>query len=186
MASAIEAFAERGYAGTSIQHILEATALSKPTLYYYFKSKADLFRAILDYAYDESFELLKAEVEKASTTEARLIATAVAWFAFANQHKNLMRLVLATNFAAPKEIPPNTIDHAKRRRHFDFLAAIVRHGQTEKYLDATHDTAELTHAILGSISHRIRTNLLSHDGKLDHALAERIVTIYLNGARANQ
>src|SRR4051794_16703664 len=55
LASAVNAFARRGYAGTSVQDILRATGLSKPTIYYYFKSKAGLFRAILAFAYDESY-----------------------------------------------------------------------------------------------------------------------------------
>jgi AcrR family transcriptional regulator len=57
--SAIAAFARKGYAGTSVQDILQATHLSKPTLYYYFESKAGLFRAILDFAYDECFRLMQ-------------------------------------------------------------------------------------------------------------------------------
>jgi len=186
LASAIEAFAERGYSGTSVQHILEATGLSKPTLYYYFKSKAELFRAILDHAYDVSFDLLKIAVEHETTAEEKLIAAAMAWFTFANRHKNLMRLVLATNFAAPKEVPTDTIDQNRRKRHFEFLEAIIRQEQLNGELDASYDAAELTHGILGSISNHIRICLVRGENKLDRGLAERLVTIYLNGARAKK
>ena len=88
--SAIAEFAKTGYAGTSVQAILRATKLSKPTLYYYFKSKAGLFRAILDFAYDESFRLMQAGVEKQTRCEKRLIEAASAIFAFAQDHHSLL------------------------------------------------------------------------------------------------
>src|SRR5439155_4423766 len=95
LASAVKAFARRGYAGTSVQDILKATGLSKPTLYYYFQSKAGLFRAILDFAYDESFRLVQAGVKGKETCRQRLIEVAAALFEFATRHQNLTRLVFA-------------------------------------------------------------------------------------------
>jgi AcrR family transcriptional regulator len=41
--TAIGMFAAKGYAGTSVREIVERAAVSKPVLYYYFKSKEGLF-----------------------------------------------------------------------------------------------------------------------------------------------
>jgi AcrR family transcriptional regulator len=181
--SAIAEFAKKGYAGTSVQAILRATRLSKPTLYYYFKSKARLFRAILDYAYDESFRLMQAGVEKQTRSEKRLVEVACAVFAFAQDHQSLIRLVFATVFAAPEEIPPDSMDSAKRRRNFEFVLKIVRDGQQAGELDSRYDPVELTHGIFGAISHQTRTHLLEPQGLLDRRRAERVVTLFLDGAR---
>ena len=48
--TATELFAEKGYAATSVREIVERAGVSKPVLYYYFKSKEGLFYAILDWA----------------------------------------------------------------------------------------------------------------------------------------
>ena len=40
-------FAERGFAGTSVQDIADAMGMSRPTLYYYFKSKDDLLASLV-------------------------------------------------------------------------------------------------------------------------------------------
>ena len=40
-------FAERGYAGTSIQDIADAVGLTRPALYYYFKGKDDLLERLV-------------------------------------------------------------------------------------------------------------------------------------------
>ena len=181
--SAIAAFARKGYAGTSVQDILRATGLSKPTLYYYFKNKAGLFRSILDFAYDESFRLMNEAVTAPTCCEGRLVAVAAAFFEFAQKNQDLTRLVFATVFAAPEEIPPDSINLAKRRRNFEFVLGIVREAQKAGEIDSRYDVLELTHGIFGAISHRVRAHLLMPQGGLDRRRAKRVVSLFLNGAR---
>ena len=57
--AALKSFAERGYAATSVQEIVDAARVSKPALYYYFTDKADLFQALVDQAHDERYELMR-------------------------------------------------------------------------------------------------------------------------------
>ena len=183
LASAVKAFARRGYAGTSVQDIIRATGLSKPTIYYYFESKAGLFRAILAYAYDESFRLMQNGGPNAKATcEQRLVQVAAALFDFASRHQDLTRLVFATVFAAPGEIPPESIDSVKRRRNFEFVLEIVRAGQKAGELDSSYDPVELAHGIFGAISHQIRTHLIQPQGPLNRLRAERVVALFCNGA----
>jgi AcrR family transcriptional regulator len=181
--SAIAEFARRGYAGTSVLNILEVTGLSKPTLYYYFKSKAGLFRAILDFAYDESFRLMRASVKGKTGCEQRLIEMATAFFDFAERHQSLMRLVFATVFAAAEELPRKSINPAKRRRNFEFVLGLIREGQKTGELDSRYDSQELTHGIFGALSHQSRTHLIQPQGPLDRHRAERVVALFLDGAR---
>jgi AcrR family transcriptional regulator len=181
--SAIATFARKGYAGTSVQDILRATKLSKPTLYYYFESKEGLFRAILDFAYDESFKLMKAAVAEQKTCENQLVAVATALFDFTENNQDLMRLVLGTVFAAPEELPLGCAHPARRRQNFNLIIGIVRKAQQKGELAKHYDAHKLAHGIFGAISHHIRTHLLLRRGKLDHQLAERVVDLFLNGAR---
>src|SRR5690242_5074106 len=45
LAAALKQFADHGYAGASVQAIVDAARVKKPTLYYYFENKAALCRA---------------------------------------------------------------------------------------------------------------------------------------------
>ncbi|ODU00339.1 MAG: hypothetical protein ABS79_03540 [Planctomycetes bacterium SCN 63-9] len=45
--TAARLFAERGYDATSVREIVEAAGVTKPTLYYYFRSKEGLAQALL-------------------------------------------------------------------------------------------------------------------------------------------
>ncbi len=181
--SAVITFARKGYAGTSVQDILRAVKLSKPTLYYYFENKAGLFRAILDYAFVESARLSKEAADGKKSAEDKLVAIATAFFGFAEANKDLMRLVFATVFAAPEEIPSGCACPTQRRCHRDFILEVVRAGQKSGEIDPRYDAHDLTHGIFGAISHHVRTHLLLPEGKLDQRRAEKLVALFLNGAR---
>jgi len=181
--SAITTFARKGYAGTSVQDILRAVKLSKPTLYYYFENKAGLFGAILDFAFDESFRLAKEAAAEKKTAADKLVAVAVATFEFAENNKDLMRLVLSTVFAPRGELPPGCMGAAKRRCHRELILEIIRAAQKSGELDARYDANDLMHGIFGAISHRVRTHLLLAEGKLDRRRAQKLVALFLDGAR---
>ncbi len=51
LAAAAEEFELRGFAGASVNRILESAGLSKGVLYYYFEDKADLFATTLEQAF---------------------------------------------------------------------------------------------------------------------------------------
>ncbi|STZ73979.1 TetR family transcriptional regulator [Mycolicibacterium fortuitum] len=50
--AAYEVINERGYAATTFQEIAKRSGLSRPTLNYYFASREDLYRALLQQAHD--------------------------------------------------------------------------------------------------------------------------------------
>jgi AcrR family transcriptional regulator len=183
--SAIQEFAQKGYSGTSVQDILKATGLSKPTLYYHFKSKAGLFRAIMDFAYDECLSRMQDRAAKAEGgVKEKLTAITMAMFEFAEKRPQLLRLVFSTNFAAPEEIPAECVDKEKRRRNFDFVKGVVEEGGKAGELDGNFSAAELGHGIYGAITHHIRLHLLCGEGKLNARVATRLVDLYLHGAKA--
>lgn len=51
-------FAERGYAGTSMQAIADGAKVNKAMLYYYFKDKRDLYRSIIQTGLDALSSIL--------------------------------------------------------------------------------------------------------------------------------
>ncbi len=63
--TAVELFAAKGYAATSVRELVGRAGVSKPVLYYYFGSKEGLFLAILDHAADTQ-RRVQAEAASAS------------------------------------------------------------------------------------------------------------------------
>ena len=69
----VKLFSEKGYANTSVREIVELASVSKPILYYYFKSKEGMFRSILDYALRQQEHMLAEALEKPGSVLDRLI-----------------------------------------------------------------------------------------------------------------
>jgi AcrR family transcriptional regulator len=68
---ALELFTEQGYDKTSLREIAERLAVTKAALYYHFKSKEDIFRAILDDYRREMDAFLAWASEQPRTDAAR-------------------------------------------------------------------------------------------------------------------
>lgn len=73
--SAREAFAVRGYAATSLEHLAAELGLTKGAIYHHFPSKRALLEALLE----ESLRRAEAALEDAGSLETRLYAYAEAY-----------------------------------------------------------------------------------------------------------
>jgi AcrR family transcriptional regulator len=65
-------FQQYGYQKTTMEDIAKAMRRGKSTLYYYFKSKDEIFDAVLENEINEVFFTTRSAVEKASTAEEKL------------------------------------------------------------------------------------------------------------------
>jgi AcrR family transcriptional regulator len=66
-------FKRYGYQKTTMEDIARAIGRGKSTLYYYYKSKEEIFEAIVLKELKEVLEIIVAKVEKVSTAEEKLL-----------------------------------------------------------------------------------------------------------------
>jgi len=118
-------FAERGYAGTSVQDIVDATGFTKPVLYYHFESKAGIYKAVVDYAYDECYRLMQEAATRSDKLDEQLVEILTELFEFLRKRKNLSRISFATAFAAPGELPEELDHQTKGRRNFELVYGLI-------------------------------------------------------------
>lgn len=182
--AALKSFAERGYAATSVQEIVDAARVSKPALYYYFTDKADLFQALVDQAHDERYELMRAAAAHGTTVAEKLEEIIAAIFEFSLRNRELMRLAFATAFAAAGEAPGHMRCREKGKRNFEFLRSLIEQGQKSGELASEYDPDELTMGIYGQLNTYVMIRLLVPDCPLDRQTARQIVRLFLDGAAA--
>ncbi|WP_166741811.1 TetR/AcrR family transcriptional regulator [Cumulibacter soli] len=72
--AAIEMFSRQGLARTTLRDIAEAANLSGGTLYHYFNSKADLYRAAYLWAIEDQFTDMRAAIRGKRTVRSRMVA----------------------------------------------------------------------------------------------------------------
>ncbi len=92
--AATELFLKDGYGATSIDSILEVSGGSKATLYNYFPTKDDLFRAVID---DVLASAQEPMLDTAADPRTSLIEFSVQRLEvlFSDQHHALLRLIIA-------------------------------------------------------------------------------------------
>ena len=179
---ALRRFADCGYAGASVKAIVDAARVTKPTLYYYFGSKAGLFQALIDQAHDERYRLMREAAGQAEGLSAQLTEVLAALFAFINGHRELMRIAFATAFAARGEIPAEINYLPKCERNFEFIHSLVRAGVAAGELARGFSTRELTTGIFGMMTIKVMGHLVDPRRKLTRRDARTIVHLYLDGA----
>ncbi|WP_354700972.1 helix-turn-helix domain-containing protein [Paraconexibacter sp. AEG42_29] len=111
LALGAELFAERGYAGASMDELATRAGVSKPVIYDLLGSKEELFRRCADLAAQDLHERVAsavaaaAPVADATAAEAQLRAGSLAFFRFAAEHRRSWSVLFAgdSTFTAEAE-----------------------------------------------------------------------------------
>jgi AcrR family transcriptional regulator len=180
--AALKSFAQRGYAGTSVQQIVDDAGVSKPALYYYFVDKAKLFEALVDRAHDERYRLMREAAERGRTVVEKLAEIVCAIFEFSLRNQELMRLQFATAFAASGEAPGGNRCREKGKRNFEFVRCLIQVGQASGELSRKFTVDELAMSIYGQLNSYVMVRLLMPECPLDRGTAKRIVELFVEGA----
>ena len=125
--TAIGMFAEKGYAGTSVREIVEQAGVSKPVLYYYFKSKEGLFLAILEQAEDLQKQLLSEVLKSEGDVLNRLLRLYRRLYVGISERPNLYKMIYSLIFGPPQGAPD--YDFTRYHRHMiDAIGKIYHMG----------------------------------------------------------
>jgi AcrR family transcriptional regulator len=103
--TATELFAEKGYAGASVREIVEKAGVSKPVLYYYFKSKEGLFYAILEWAADVQRNILNEIFDAKGTVLERFIFLYRRVHEGIQRYKSLYIMIHGLIYGPPEGVP---------------------------------------------------------------------------------
>ncbi|MGC3958661.1 MAG: TetR/AcrR family transcriptional regulator [Verrucomicrobiota bacterium] len=184
--AALKRFAHGGYAATSVQQIVDDAKVSKPTLYYYFSDKAELFQALVNEAHDERYRRIQDAVKRAKTVRAQLVEILVVLFDYFRDNRELMRISLATAFASPGEVPEGFNCSDRCERNFELVHAIIKKGLVDGEFDSQFESRELAFGFYGQANAYLMMQILAPESPLDRALAERIVELFYSGAAAKK
>ncbi len=180
LAVAVEVFNERGYDGTSMEHLSRAAGISKSSIYHHVRSKEELLRRAISRALDGLFAVL----EEPEAREGRAI-------------ERLEHVTRRTVGVLTAELPHVTLLlrvrgntrterwAMERRREFDhrvaeLLKAAVAEGDLRADLDARL-TTRLLFGMINSIVEWYRP--LSGEASDGERIADTVVRLAFEGLR---
>ena len=184
--AALKHFANAGYAATSVQQIVSNAKVSKPALYYYFRDKSELFKALVHESHDEKFRLLREAAARGKNVRAQLENILTTLFDYVAKNRELMRISFATNFAAPGEVPENLGYADKCERNFEFVHSLIKAAQKNGELNKKFDSGEMAFGIYGLTNLYLISHLAERNYRPDRKAPKRIVELFLTGAAAKK
>jgi AcrR family transcriptional regulator len=127
LAAALECFRERGFTATRLEDVAARAGVTKGTIYLYYPSKEDLFKAVVRGELAPNIERLEAILDQPGPTAALLERLLETWVAVvASPVSVIPKLVLAEagNFPDLARFYLETVVH----RGLSLIAAILRRG----------------------------------------------------------
>lgn len=176
----LRAFAERGYAEVSVDEIARAAGATKPMLYYYYNSKAGLYRAVARRAFSLITPADSPANDAAADPLERLRAYVRDDFQRMRDNPDIARFLYRTAYATSRKAPP--IDHwALFMPSFQLVTSIVEAAQ-HRGLIARGPAPELALPLFGLMGIYAQLHLAGPLGDmLGEGRAERLVDTYLHG-----
>ncbi|MFP4036948.1 MAG: TetR/AcrR family transcriptional regulator [Desulfobacteraceae bacterium] len=120
-------FAEKGYAATKVQEIVDRAGVTKPVLYYYFRNKEGLFQAIWDRAERLQEQVLDEVSAAPGTAMDRFELFCERVYEKLAEYPDLFRFIHHVAMAQPSGTPRRDIK-GPRRKAVEVLSGICREG----------------------------------------------------------
>lgn len=128
-------FANKGYSGTSVREIVEAAGVTKPTLYYYFKNKDDLYNTLMDEAIQIFFDIFDNAAATRGDMRTRLTKVFADIYHSFRENIDFLRLVNSIIYG-PRDAVPGYDLKPKNQQFEECLAQILKDGIAEGELSA--------------------------------------------------
>lgn len=132
--------AARGYAGTTLKEVAEIAGTKAGSLYYYFSSREELIRELMQRGISETVEHVEVAVSAlpdSATSRDRLLAAVQAYVRHVLTESAIARASIRTLGQAPPEVEGPAIE--MHREFGRFLHVLIQDAQADGYLAASLD-----------------------------------------------
>lgn len=178
--AALEVFAAKGYRGASLQEVAERAGVTKPTVYSYFKNKADLYEKMVLYVHEQFMSGARAALEGKSGTWDRVSALLEYQYDFVRQHSALLRLFHSTMFL-PENVQINVNPVVLLEERYGLMLDVIREGLERGEIQGDMMDIGLALSGLGSIG--FVQALMPSVPILQPGLAQRLWGLLYDGIR---
>jgi AcrR family transcriptional regulator len=177
--NAITLFSEKGYDATSMREIAESSDVTKPVIYYYFKSKENLCHHLIRLGLEE----FRQQFQKTCEAEAddmfdQLIRAVEVHFEFCRGHVEFVRFIYALNFG-PDRKKINYDFHSYDMEIFRMLMGLMRRISRAGVMRKGKEEA-FVYYLRGIINAYVML-YIDGQGELPPRLARTVVTDIVNG-----
>jgi TetR/AcrR family transcriptional regulator, cholesterol catabolism regulator len=148
--AAISLIGEHGYAGTTVDEIVARAGVAKGTVYYHFKSKADLVSALLEDGLERLAASFREETEGAQTPLEALRALVHAELAYIQRYQAFSKLVMSEMWRVDRDWQASV--GMLRAGYVSVFAGVIAEGVAAGAFRAGMDAQTTASAVFGMIA----------------------------------
>ena len=145
-------FAERGFAGTDVEHVAQLAKVGKGTVYRYFGNKEELFRATVNAAMQKLENHYYSAIAEISDIYELIRVGGMAYAEFYEQNPELVEIIIQERAEFRGAVPDTHLMYRERnRKPFEKL---LRQAMTEgkvRQLDVRETVTALANLLYGTV-----------------------------------
>lgn len=183
MEEATRLFAEKGYAATSVREVAEAAQVTKPTLYYHYGSKEDLFLAAVRAQTDRLQRIVCGALDGDGSVRLRLRFFVETMLRNIRENPVGMRLLMTVPHR-PDRGQPKVDLMSIHRRNGDLLQGLIRHGMQRGEIRPDIEPMHAVMALVGTVNHHGMSRL--HGAPLDEGIVDSILDLFFQGVAVQE
>lgn len=180
--SAADLFTRKGYAGTTVREIVAAADVTKPVLYYYFRSKEGIYLELMRGGLSRFDRLLEEAVSARGSAAERLAHLFLQVFDLVLERIDVVRLMYAIYYGPPQGAPYIDFDEVHRKLR-DVVRGLVREGIRRGEF-GKGDVDDMMWALVGALNVAMECQLCRPADELDREGLERVLRIICRGIGA--
>ncbi len=148
-----EIFKKYGYEHASVDEIAEVSQISKPTLYKYFKSKKDIFIAVLENMNKKIDSEILEQVSKESSLKKTIITLIKKSILYAKENRSLIRIAFFDGPCHLRDEKRRIFHSVKQTRkwRFEMLKNKLVQAKDKRELPPSADIELITIILAGTI-----------------------------------
>ena len=183
--AALKIIKNKGFHRARMSDIAKAANISYGLVYHYFKTKEDLFEAILYRWWDSLFELMK-DINEAQSDVKMKLRHIIAYFLDTYQdNPELVNIFITEISRSTSNLTAERLDYFKK--FMSLTEAVITEGQENETLRNDFKARYLTYIFLGALEAFISTMVLSDQeikgDSQKERIADSILEVFLNGAK---
>jgi TetR/AcrR family transcriptional regulator len=178
---ALELFSLKGYDATSVREICEASGITKPTLYHFFKSKEGVYRALVEGSLEQFHASIFRELEREGSAALRLKRMASTYFRTGLEHRDVVRFIFGLIHNPPSAAPVTDFPRFYQDL-VDRVAAVVEAGVASGELAPGPIDVRML-VLMGALGEALCGYLIIGTPELTDDLAASLVETVLSGWR---
>jgi len=179
LSGATRLFASKGYAATTVREIVERAGVTKPVLYYYFRSKEGIYLELMREPFGRFTAIVEETLLEAGSARERLIRLCLRAYDIFIENIDAARVMYSIYYGPPQGAPFVDFD-AYHHRFREAVLQVVREGVRDgEFRRVNLDDAVL--AVIGPLNVAMEVELCHPPQSIGRDGVRRVLELVLEG-----